>query len=899
MRAGTWSYAALMAAREAARQKGRLLMVVLCLAVGFAAFAATYGFSSRVLNAVQAESRGLLGADASVSVQGLMPQALQERIQSDPAIAGLAQVVDFPTLGATGEGATEKARLLEVRAVEGAYPLQGRVVLQGGSTLAAALARGVVVEGALAQAWGLAVAPEGAVEAELLARGQALRLGGRVVPVAGIVEQDDARQASAFALGPRIYLGLPLARDLGLVTARARLSSRLLLNLRPGTEGEALPRLKALARSVSINPEGRPRPSGEAKARIQSHEEAAANPEGRPRPSGEAKARIQSHEEAAAQLAQPLRNLNRFIRQLGLLTLLLALLGSWAILAAFLDGRRRDAAILRCLGAPPELAHRSFGLLTAGLLLAGGALGTLLGLLAARWMPRALAELIPAALRGAAPGAPPILESLLALALLALMVAPALARLGATAPLALLRDGAEPPVPRRVALLAWGGAAALAAFLVLRNAPTLGAGLGTLIVLAVLLGTLAGLLRLQLGFFRRSAARMPLGLRLAFGQLGARPGVSTLVMSVMGLALFLLLAAHFVKADLVAPILQAKAGDGRPNVFLLDVQPKQVAQVRALAKRITGHELREAPLVRARLRAVAGRPVEEAAEQPKGDNGKEPSRGTQFRTREQNLTWRAKLGPAERLTAGRYWAEDGQPHAEFSLEEGFAKEIGARLGDELRFDVQGQEVRGTVTSLRRVNWQSLAPNFFIVAHPSLLSGAPALTIAALEAPDAPMRQALQSALARETPNVIVVDLAEVGAKVGRVLDLVNLVAAALATLMLASALLVLSASLLSSRLGRQRDVALLRTLGAGEPLLLRSLAWEFSLLGGAAALTAGTLAWIGSWLYARKVLDLPSEPSPWLALQLLGLAALLTLVVGFLGSWRALRAEPLAVLRGE
>ncbi len=863
MNPGSWAFAALMAGREAARQKGRLLMVVLCLAVGFAAFVATYGFSSRVLRAVQAESRSLLGADAAVNVRGLMAPELKARLAGDPAIASLAQVVDFPTLGSTGEGAAEKARLLEVRALEGPYPLQGRLELQGGTAFPAALARGVVVEGSLAQAWGLIVAPPGAAEAELLAGGQGLRLGGRAVPISGIVAHDDARQASAFALGPRVYLSLAQARDLGLVTSRARLSSRLLLNLRPGTEPEALARLRAAALGL------------------------------------EPKARIQSHEEAAAQLAQPLRNLNRFIRQLGLLTLLLALLGSWAILAAFLEGRRRDAAILRCLGAPPELARRSFGLLTGGLLLSGGALGTLLGLLAARWMPQALAELIPPALRSTTPRAPPLLESLLALVLLGLMISPALARLGATAPLTLLREGAEPPVPRSTALVAWGGAALLAAFLILRNAPTLGAGLGTLLALALLLGALAGLLRLQLGLFRRSAARMPLGLRLAFGQLGARPGVSTLVMSVMGLALFLLLAAHFVKADLVAPILQAKAGDGRPNVFLLDVQPKQVIQVRELAQRITGHELREAPLVRARLRAVGGKAVEDAVDQPKDGSGKEPTRGAQFRTREQNLTWRARLGPAERVTSGRYWAEDGQPHAEFSLEEGFAKEIGARLGDELRFDVLGQEVRGTVTSLRRVNWQSLAPNFFIVAHPSLLEGAPAVTLAALEAPEAAMRQALQSALAREAPNVTVVDLAEVGAKVGRVLDLVNLVATALATLMLASALLVLSASLLSSRLGRQRDVALLRTLGAGEPLLLRSLAWEFGLLGGAAAFTAGTLAWIGSWLYARKVLDLPSDPSPWLALQLLGLAAALTLLVGFLGSWRALRAEPLAVLRGE
>ncbi len=862
MTAGSWAYAARMAGREAARQRGRLLMVVLCLAVGFAAFVATYGFSARVLKAVQAESRGLLGADAVVSLQGLMDPALPGRLTEDPGVAASAAVVDFPTMGSTGLGTGEVARLLEVRAVAGGYPLQGRLDLQGGTPFALAVQRGVVVEGALAQAWDLHVAAPDLPEPQLLARRMGLRVGGQVVPITGLVAQDDARQASAFALGPRIYLPLPRARELGLVTARARLSSRLLLNLR-GDEAATLARLGMLLREAAP------------------------------------KARLQSHEDAAAQLAQPLRNLNRFIRQLGLLTLLLALLGSWAILSAFLEGRRRDAAILRCLGAPPELAHRTFGLLTGALLLAGGLLGTLLGLLAARWMPAALAEVIPPALRTTTPGAPPLVESLLALVLLALMVVPALARLGATAPLALLREGAEPPLPRRTVLLAWGAASALAAFLVLRNAPSLGAGVGTLLILSVLLGSLAALLRLQLGLFRRSAHRMPLSLRLAFGQLGARAGVSTLVMSVMGLALFLLLASHFVKADLVAPILQAKAGDGRPSLFLLDVQPPQLEAVRALARQHTGHELKEAPLVRARLRAVAGRPVEEEVAQPRNEAGKEPTRGTQFRTREQNLTWRLRPGASERVTAGSFWPAEGPARSEFSLEEGFAKEIGARLGDVLRFDVQGQEVAGTVTSLRRVNWQSLAPNFFIVAHPSLLEGAPALTLAAVEAPEAVQRQALQSALTREAPNVTVVDLAEVGAKVGRVLDLVNLVAAALASLMLASALLVLSASLLSSRLGRQRDVALLRTLGAGEGLLLRSLAWEFALLGGAAASTSGLLAWGGSWLYVRKVLDLPSEPSPWLALQLLALAAVLTVAVGFLGSWRALRAEPLAVLRGE
>jgi putative ABC transport system permease protein len=117
--------------------------------------------------------------------------------------------------------------------------------------------------------------------------------------------------------------------------------------------------------------------------------------------------------------------------------------------------------------------------------------------------------------------------------------------------------------------------------------------------------------------------------------------------------------------------------------------------------------------------------------------------------------------------------------------------------------------------------------------------------------------------------------------------------------MILSALLVLAASLLAGRLGRARDLALLRTLGAPDALLLRSLAWEFTLLGGTAALASAVLAWNLAKLYVVRVLELDSSPSPLAALLLLALAAALTAAVGLAGSVKALRQKPLEVLRGE
>ncbi|HEU4951023.1 MAG TPA: FtsX-like permease family protein, partial [Holophagaceae bacterium] len=698
-----------MAGREARSQGGRLLLVAACLAVGFAGFFATAGFASRIQSAIRLESASLLGADASVSARGALPPAAAAAALQDPAVVAHAEVLDFSTMGSTGAEVEALARLMEARAVDGPYPLAGRLTLDSGASVSAALKAGVLIEPSLQQAWGLKVAADPSRPGpELLARHEGLTLGTGVVPITGVVAQDDARQASAFSLGPRIYLDLGRAKALGLVGARSRQTERLLLKLAPaGTTEDAavLARLKATV--------------------------AAADPQ----------ARVLGHDEAAGLLSQPIRNLNRFIQQLGLATLLLALLGGWAILASFLEGRKRDAAILRCLGAPPESPFRVFGLLVAGLLVAAVLGGLAIGSAFAAWLPHQLADLIPPAARGARPGPPPLLETGLALLMVALLMLPPLLALGRVQPLALLRSGESEEAPSWPARLCRGAAFLLALVLVVRSAPTVPVGLGTAGVLAALFALLYGAARLLLLIFRRGAGRMPLGLRLAFGQLGARPALTGLAMSVMGLSLFLLLAAQFIQRDLVAPILHQRSGD-RPNLFLIDIQPDQADLVRGLARARSGRAPMEAPILRARLAAIDGVAVVDHPS-PDGDR----SRAETFRTREQNLSWRDALSPSETLVAGAFWPvprPGDAPRDDLSLEQDFAKEIGATLGDTLTFDVQGVPVTGRVTSLRKVQWQTLAPNFFILVHPSLLAGAPAQRLMALELPAAADRAALQA-----------------------------------------------------------------------------------------------------------------------------------------------------------
>jgi putative ABC transport system permease protein len=860
------SFIARMTGRELRRQWLRLAVIALCLAVGFMAFFATYGFASRMLAALSGESRSLLGADVALSTSGVMDDALKNKIQ-DPAILASTQLIDTTSMASVGD-ADGPTRLVEVRAVDEAYPLLGKLEdLQGAKPKAS---EGIYVERALAEQWNLRTSdgPLGN-EAAALSSHTALRIGSGVLPIRGIISVDESRQASAFTLGPRVYMSLSDAKRLGLVSAQARLSSRVLMTVQNGQSERLARKLREVAK--------------ERRAEIK----------------GAQRVRVQTHEEAASDLARPLRNLNRFIQQLGLATLLLAMLGAWAILTAFLESRTRDAAILRCLGAAPQTPTFIYSAVTLTLLATSLALGLGAGLAVAQKIPTWLGDLVPVAARNAPTALPPLLETLAALTMLLLLTLPPLIRLGDVKPLVLLREGPEPTSGRRtLSRVCAALAAVLAILLIVRNAPSLLAGVGTAAGMALLFSLLYTASRLLLRFFRR-AERLPLAFRLALGQLSARRSLTALMMAVMGLAIFLTLSTQFIKDDLVAPILRQRGGGSRPNLFFLDVQPDQFEALRAQLIATTHREPFEAPLVRARLTSVGGKSVREEEERIGQEGSEEARQANAFRTREQNLSYRDKLGAGESVIEGAFWKDGNSPSDEASLEEGFAKSIGAKLGDALALNIQGQEVTAKVTSLRKVNWQTFQPNFFILLHPSLLKAAPRIHLVALEVEDESLRSRVQRETAEHFPNVTAIDVSEVVKKISRVLDAVALVARALSALMIVSSLLVLTASLIAGRLGRQKDLALLRTLGAPHTLLLRSLVWEFLLLGGSAALIAGALAHLLAYVYATRVLELNSSPNPVVGLALLILASSLTLVVGLLGSLRSLQAVPMTVLRSE
>ena len=293
------------------------------------------------------------------------------------------------------------------------------------------------------------------------------------------------------------------------------------------------------------------------------------------------------------------------------------------------------------------------------------------------------------------------------------------------------------------------------------------------------------------------------------------------------------------------------------------------------------------PMIRGRLTAIDGRPVEKMRF---ADH-----RGEEFADREQNLTWSSTLGADNRLIAGRWWtpADDGQPLASISTE--FEQWLGLHLGDRLTFDIAGETFTVRVTSIRKVKWDSFKPNFFIVFAPGLLDKVAGtyLTSAYL----APGAAESLAGLARRFPSVSIFDIDDLLADVRSVLDKAVLAVQSVFAFTLLAGLTVLLAAVQSSRDERRYESAMLRTLGASRRTVLASVLAEFAALGVLSGLIAAAGASAAAYFLTTRVLDLRYVFSPWAFVAGLLGGGLIVVASGWLATRSVVRQPPLATLR--
>jgi putative ABC transport system permease protein len=811
-----------------------------CLALGVAAIAGVGSVAASVAAGLGVNARALLGGDIELH--------LVHRTATDRELAYLrnsgaeSRVAEMRAMARSDDG--NQVGLIELRAVDAAYPLYGAATLDPPGNLDAALARR---DGA----WGAVAAPD--LIARLgLRRGDTIRIGdGRFVLRGALTGEPDASGGS-FALGPHVMIAAAALPATGLVLPGSLIDYSYRLRLAPGTDAASW--LAALRGEFP-----------------------------------EAGWRIREPGQAAPNLARLMDRVSLFLTLVGLTALLVGGVGVANAVRAYLATKTGTIAAMKSLGAPRRTVFATY--LVQILVLA--ALGIVIGLAAGAAIPVLVLPFVPAALVPTRLGVYPAPLALAALFGLLTALAFSLWPIASaceTEPAQLFRaavepPGAAPPWPYRIATIA---AAALLAGLAVASADNrdialwfIAGAAGSLVlfrVLALALMTLA----------RRIRPR-GIAMRLALGNLHRRGAPTAAMVASLGLGLAVLVAIALIEANL-SRLFEAELPGRAPSFFFIDLQPDQKpAFDRLLAATQGVRESDAMPSLRGRIVKLNGVPVERA-------NVSEEVRWT-LQT-ERGLTYATRLPRGSRIVAGSWWPADYRGRPQVSMDSGIARGLGLKLGDDLTVDVLGHEMSAKLTSLRAIDWASLGINFVMVFSPGSLDGVPQTYIeTARAAPEAMVP--LERAVAAQFPNVSAIAVADVLAQLGGIVAAVAIALRATAAVALIAGILVLAGAVAAGQRRRVYQAVLLKVLGATRGTVTRAFLYEFAALGlatAAIAIAIGTIA--ADYVMTRAMqADFVFAPGAALGSGLIGAA--IALIVGYAGTWRALGAKPAPYLANE
>jgi len=582
------------------------------------------------------------------------------------------------------------------------------------------------------------------------------------------------------------------------------------------------------------------------------------------------------------QIRSSMERAGRFLNLASLVSVLLAAVAVAMAARRYAQRHRDRIALMKCMGASSRTIFRSSVWQLAMLAVVGSAFGALLGYLAQLGLAWLMRDMIGAALPP--PGfEPAVLGLVTALSILAGFALPDLVRMGRTPPLRVLRRDLDPPALRHGASWLAGVAAVLALLLwIIRDTRLVLTIFGGAAVTFVALGITGWLLVRALRGFRGAAG---VAWRYGLANIARRGRESVAQVVAFGLGLMVLLLLSTVRTELM-DTWRASLPENAPNQLLINIQPHEVEAMSAFLADNGITPPRFVPLVRARMSTINGESVTQMTfEDPQGER---------WARRDSNLSWAAELQDDNRVVGGRFWS--GVPERpEVSVEQDFGRELGLKLGDEVGFNVAGEELSATVTSFRTVEWDSFSPNFFMVFSPGLLEDYPATYIASLYVDEAARPALLE--LMRQFPSVTAIDLDAVLGQVRDVMDKAALAVQAVFVFTLLAGLTVLWAAVQATRDERRYESAMLRTFGASRNRVLGGVAVEFVAIGLLAGLLAATGASLAGYLLATNLFELDYGFSAALWLGGIVSGVLFVGLSGLAATWRVVTHAPVNVLR--
>jgi putative ABC transport system permease protein len=785
--AKSFSLALRFALREMRGGLSGFYIFLACIALGVAAIGGVNSVARSVSTGIASEGQSILGGDVSFALNQREVTA-EERAFIEKQ-GRMAESATMRSMARMPDGSDQS--LVEVKAVDAAYPLYGELKAQPQQSLAD-------MTGEKDGIYGAAVAQDFLNRMDL-SLGAKVLLGSQTFELRGLIESEPDLLSSGFNFAPRFLVSLDGLRASGLIQPGSLVDHIYKVALPDGAPDAAIAEVRRQA--------------------------AADFPD--------AGWNIRSRANAAPALSANIERFSQFLTLVGLTALIVGGVGVANAVRAYLDGKRGVIATFKSLGAPARFAV----LVYLVQIMVIGLIGIVLGLILAAIIPyaaaMALANYLPVAGGGGFfPGALALAAVFGLITTLAFAIIP-LGRARDIPATALFREqgfeqrGLPPLLYLGLAVLLIAALAGLALYVAYDRR------IAAIFIVSAIAAF--GVLRLVADGIRWLARRVPrvrsTALRLAIGNIH-RPGALTpsVVLS-LGLGLTLMVAIALIDGNLRRQVTENIPAQA-PDFFFVDIQNRDIGDFTKLVSGIVPDgKLTSGPMLRGRIVAFNGTNVRdmtippEAAWVLRGDRG---------------ITFSDTVPENSTLTEGEWWPADysGEPLVSFAEREG--KELGLKLGDTVTVNVLGRNINAKIASFRQVQWETLAMNFVMVFSPNTFAGAPATWLATLTIPDS-QKNLAPDVLRQVTKTWPAVTTVSVTDALNVANDLISQLATAIraaASIALAASVLVLGGALAAGNRARVHDAVVLKTLGATRGTLITAYVLEYMLLGLATALFA-------------------------------------------------------------
>ena len=814
---------------------GALRVFVFALILAVAAITAVSFFTQRVESALNQQGGLLLGGDLVVQADHPVPEKFIQRAEK----LGISTVLTYEFASMVIHG--DDNQLAEIKAVGHGFPMRGDLTIgpsvhAAGQSVKTVPRQGEVwMESRLANLLGVQV-------------GDSLDVGERSFRISAILLREPSRGGDMFGFAPRLMMNtvdLPATR---LIQYGSRVKYQLLLASTPRKINDYI---------VQTRPElGR----------------------------GE---RMEDVRNARPEIKSALDKAQQFLGLSAMVSVILAMAAMLLASLPYIKQSLNTFALMRCFGARQNFVMQVLAFQTLIIALLSAVAGVALGFLAQLGLAKLAGSLFVETLPQVT-FMPVVAGVAASVAMMIAVVLPHAWQMRNLSAMNILRrETLAQPLSAQAKFLP---AALVMCGMIFWQAQDVKIAVATICALLALSLVVLGFVYVMTRLIGRLFSLSPENTMLASMSLGVqglkrRLGLSTLQMVgfCMGLMVIMLLA--LIRGDLVRNW-QDSLPEDAPNRFVINIQPAQIDSVNQffMQQRIKGATV--FPMVRGRLVSQNGQLIK--ATQWKDERAK------RLAEREFNLSWAAKMQTDNQLLAGRWWTQEDHGKPYLSLEQGLAETLNIKLGDKLVFDVAGSPLTLTVTSLRKVDWDTMRANFFAVTPPGVLNQYPASYISSFHLPlgaDSSLNQ-----LVKTYPNLTVIDVAALMQQVRGIMHKMSSAIEYVFAFSLAVGIAVLYATLVATREERITEATLMRVFGASRRQVGIAYIAEFSCIGLVSALVATMAANMLAYYLSVNVLNIPFQFNLTLVLIVMVIAATLIPLAAWLGLRSFLNVAPRQLL---